>query len=185
MDDGTFRWAVADPSLIVDLLGTLRLEHGELVDQLADERRCEAWLGRRLPHLGSGSPSPGPLVGLRERARVLFTAAVDGERLPADVVTDLSRRAARAPVTLAARIRPDGSPVVERVSRGSPGAAVEAEFARSALALLGGPDSHLLRRCRAPECILFFLQQDPRQHWCSAGCGNRARVARHRARRKP
>jgi len=185
MEDGNPRWAVADPRLIVDLLGTLRLEHGELVDQLADERRCGAWLRQRLPHLEPGSASRRPLVGLRERARTLLTAAVDGDRLPADVVTDLSRRAARAPVTLAARIRPDGSPSVERVSRGDPGAAMEAEFARSALALLDGPDSRLLRRCRAPECILFFLQQDPRQHWCSAGCGNRARVARHRARQKP
>ena len=184
MEDGNPRWAVADPRLIVDLLGTLRLEQGDLVDQLADERRCAAWLRRRLPHVEFGPRPRGRLVSLRERARTLLTAAVDGDRLPADVVIDLSRRAARAPVTLAARIRPDGSAIVERVSRGSPGAAVEAEFARSALVLLDGPDRHLLRRCRAPDCVLFFLQQDPRQHWCSPGCGNRARVARHRARQK-
>jgi predicted RNA-binding Zn ribbon-like protein len=185
VDEVDRRWAVADPSLIVDLLGTLRREQREMVDELADERRCVAWLRRRLPHIEITARPRDRLVGLREQARTLLTAAVTGDPLPADVVTDLSRRAAQAPVTLAARIRPDGSPVVERVSRGHPRAAVDAEFARSALVLLDGPDRHRLRRCRAPECILFFLQQDPRQHWCSPGCGNRARVARHRSRPKP
>jgi predicted RNA-binding Zn ribbon-like protein len=185
VEDGNVRWSIADPRLIVDLLGTLRLDQGELVDELADERRCEAWLRQRLPHVELGPRPRERLVGLRERTRTLLTAVVSGDRLPVDMVTDLSRRASRATVTLAARIRPDGSPMVERVSRGGPAAVVDAEFARSALVLLDGPDRDLLRRCQAPDCILFFLQQDPRQHWCSPGCGNRARVARHRARQRP
>jgi predicted RNA-binding Zn ribbon-like protein len=32
--------------------------------------------------------------------------------------------------------------------------------------------------CQGPGCVLYFERQ-PRREWCSAGCGNRARVARH------
>jgi predicted RNA-binding Zn ribbon-like protein len=32
--------------------------------------------------------------------------------------------------------------------------------------------------CHGPGCVLYFERQ-PRREWCSAGCGNRARVARH------
>jgi predicted RNA-binding Zn ribbon-like protein len=32
--------------------------------------------------------------------------------------------------------------------------------------------------CHGPGCVLYFERQS-RREWCSAGCGNRARVARH------
>ena len=35
-----------------------------------------------------------------------------------------------------------------------------------------------LGACHGPGCVLYFERQ-PRREWCSAGCGNRARVARH------
>ncbi|MEU8629990.1 CGNR zinc finger domain-containing protein [Streptomyces sp. NPDC048669] len=41
-----------------------------------------------------------------------------------------------------------------------------------------------LRACRAPGCILFFVQSGPARQWCSSGCGNRVRVARYASRRK-
>jgi len=36
-----------------------------------------------------------------------------------------------------------------------------------------------LRACLAPGCVLYFVRQHPRRAWCSIGCGNRARAARH------
>lgn len=39
-----------------------------------------------------------------------------------------------------------------------------------------------VRACLGPGCVLYFLKDHPRQEWCSAGCGNRARAARHYAR---
>jgi len=176
---------MGEPRLIVELLSTVRLEHGDLVDELADGAGFEAWLHHHLPHVEYDANARRRVVSLRERVRDLLAAAVDGDPLPAEVIADLNRRAARSPVTLAARMSADGSATVERVSSGSPAAQLDAEFARSALTLAAGPDRRLLRRCRAPDCILFFLQQDPRQHWCSPGCGNRARVARHRQRQAP
>ncbi|WP_019869528.1 CGNR zinc finger domain-containing protein [Salinispora oceanensis] len=42
-----------------------------------------------------------------------------------------------------------------------------------------------LRRCAHPDCVLHFLDTSPKgnRRWCSmAGCGNRAKAARHYAR---
>jgi len=56
--------------------------------------------------------------------------------------------------------------------------------AASGVALLSGQQRSLLRACRAPGCILFFVQNHARREWCSAECGNRARVARHSRRQR-
>jgi predicted RNA-binding Zn ribbon-like protein len=59
-------------------------------------------------------------------------------------------------------------------------------LAREAARLLAADDS-LLRACYGPGCVLYFVRQHTRREWCSAGCGNRARVSRHyhRARSSP
>lgn len=36
-----------------------------------------------------------------------------------------------------------------------------------------------LRACGEPGCVLYFHRSHSRREWCSAECGNRARVARH------
>jgi predicted RNA-binding Zn ribbon-like protein len=48
---------------------------------------------------------------------------------------------------------------------------------------LAGPDRARLRACPAARCVKYFLQDDPRQTWCSPACGNRERVNRHYRRR--
>lgn len=48
-------------------------------------------------------------------------------------------------------------------------------------------DPGRLRRCANPECVLHFFDISKRgdRRWCSmAGCGNRAKAARHYARRR-
>jgi predicted RNA-binding Zn ribbon-like protein len=50
---------------------------------------------------------------------------------------------------------------------------------RSAVDFLLGPDRVRLRACPAARCVKYFLQDDPRQTWCSPSCGNRERVNRH------
>jgi predicted RNA-binding Zn ribbon-like protein len=63
--------------------------------------------------------------------------------------------------------------------------AVFAAFvARSAIAIMSGPDRSKLSVCRAPSCGMLFLRQDAGQRWCCQSCGNRARVALHAARRR-
>jgi predicted RNA-binding Zn ribbon-like protein len=41
-----------------------------------------------------------------------------------------------------------------------------------------------LGACHGPGCVLYFERVPAQREWCSAGCGNRARVARHYRRRK-
>ncbi|RZT19882.1 CGNR zinc finger protein [Kribbella sp. VKM Ac-2569] len=50
---------------------------------------------------------------------------------------------------------------------------------RSAIDFLASPDRARLRACPAARCVKYFLQDDPRQTWCSPACGNRERVNRH------
>jgi predicted RNA-binding Zn ribbon-like protein len=41
-----------------------------------------------------------------------------------------------------------------------------------------------LGACHGPGCVLYFERVPARREWCSGGCGNRARVARHYRRLK-
>jgi len=61
---------------------------------------------------------------------------------------------------------------------GLPVAAALSVVAIQAIGLLTDADSPL-RACHGPGCVLFFVRDHPRREWCSAGCGNRARAARH------
>ena len=64
------------------------------------------------------------------------------------------------------------------------GVAAVSLLAEQGVALFAGARRGELRACLAPRCVLYFLREHPRRGWCSAGCGNRARVARHYERRR-
>jgi len=57
--------------------------------------------------------------------------------------------------------------------------AVTAVIARETIELMTSPRWELLRPCIAPGCAYYFVKEHFRREWCSAVCGNRARVARH------
>jgi predicted RNA-binding Zn ribbon-like protein len=59
-----------------------------------------------------------------------------------------------------------------------------AVIAREAIELMTSPQWQQLRPCIAPGCAYYFLKEHFRRQWCSAICGNRARVARHAQRRR-
>ena len=59
--------------------------------------------------------------------------------------------------------------------------------ARDAIDVLGGPRAARLKRCEGSRCALLFVDTSRagRRRWCSMErCGNRAKVAAHRRRRK-
>jgi predicted RNA-binding Zn ribbon-like protein len=58
------------------------------------------------------------------------------------------------------------------------------QVARDGVDAMTPPAPLPLRACRAPSCVLYYMQGHPRRGWCSAACGNRARAARHYARSK-
>lgn len=60
-------------------------------------------------------------------------------------------------------------------------------IARDAIDVFGGPRAARLKRCEGSRCALLFVDTSRSGHrrWCSMErCGNRAKVAAHRRRRK-
>jgi predicted RNA-binding Zn ribbon-like protein len=62
--------------------------------------------------------------------------------------------------------------------------ALTAVIARETMELIISPQWQQLRPCIAPGCAYYFVKEHFRRQWCSAVCGNRARVARHAQRRR-
>jgi predicted RNA-binding Zn ribbon-like protein len=73
----------------------------------------------------------------------------------------------------------DGGLRAVDVRHASPIRSMLAELAQQAVELFTGPMAVNLRSCNAPGCVLFFVKSHPRREWCSPGCGNRVRAARH------
>ncbi|HEY1484870.1 MAG TPA: CGNR zinc finger domain-containing protein [Micromonosporaceae bacterium] len=168
--------------LAIELMNTVRADRSGVHDTLT---RPDGW-HRWLP----ATASPDAV----ERLRDLRDAV---RRLAADVTGD-DRTAAASPIADvdravavlndAAALAPSWSELmwpasgeayrIRRFHHDEAEAAL-ATLAEAAVALFAGPDRALLRACHAPGCVLYFRRDHPRREWCSAGCGNRARVARH------
>src|ERR1039458_4000405 len=159
--------------LAVDLVNTTFMvdgTRGHVVDVLASPGMLLEWLSSRSDDMGSQL----------------------GEQLAAETGHAPWPLDAVEAVNLAAR----GAAWWEEFSAAAPGKAVDvwstsdwvaaslARVARSGVSILSGRQRALIRACSAPGCILFFVQSHLRRKWCSAKCGNRARVSRHNRRRR-
>lgn len=159
---------------------------GERHDSIATATDLAAWLHGLT---GSSVRVDGRDLAqarlLRDALRLLAEARTaadqDGqETAPAD--QDVTAAIATVNAMAAAGHRPprigwrDGRLIAE-VAPAEPRVALAA-IAVQAISLLTDPDSPL-RACHGPGCVLFFCRDHPRREWCSAGCGNRARAARH------
>lgn len=94
-------------------------------------------------------------------------------------VDGLNKAAALAARWSALELGADDAPARSTRTSGSAPDAAISQCADEAIALFSSASAHSLRACLAPRCVLYFLRQHPRREWCSAACGNRARVARH------
>lgn len=126
------------------------------------------------------------LRSLRDGARSLAARQTDDTRVPAltpievaTAIASINSLAASAPAWPVLDWPDKGSPHASRGSQSAAGPVFVADIARATVTLLGGDTGHQLRACQAPGCVLYFIKQHPRREWCSAGCGNRARQARH------
>ena len=110
------------------------------------------------------------------RCRPRYAGAA-GERAAIDAINRASGRAPRTPTV---DWRPGEPPARGTAFHGATRAEVVlAALAADAIELLTSPHRDRLRTCGAPGCVLMFLKEHPRREWCSDGCGNRARQARH------
>jgi predicted RNA-binding Zn ribbon-like protein len=180
----TWEWiAIYEPAF--DVANTVAVEKGLEHDLLAIDDEYERWaaVAARSPDL---SPDEAAAVAstragvfeVRAEIRRLFAAAAAGERLPRRSIDALNRVSRAAPEWL--ELRPDGT--VERRAEASAAERLVARYARSAMEV-ATDGAGKLRVCGAPSCGMFYRPRRPQQRWCSEPCGNRARFARHYARR--
>ncbi|GHC87630.1 hypothetical protein GCM10007079_31940 [Nocardiopsis terrae] len=177
----------------LDLVNTVFIRgglRGQLVDALTTPADLADWIAAQAEVLGPLDPVPQPrpealtaFTDLRGSLhRVVAAAAAGREADPADTAAvNAASRAHRDTVELP----PAGhGPAVRRTDAPDTPSAVLARVARTAVDLLTGPQLEQLRACPAPGCVLFYLRTHPRREWCSKGCGNRVRVARHSRRQQ-
>ncbi|GAA2318926.1 CGNR zinc finger domain-containing protein [Nonomuraea roseoviolacea subsp. roseoviolacea] len=173
----------------IELGNTTYAVRGRPQDGLRSVEHLAAWLRDMRPRLAVGL-ADADIEGvteadlrlareLRDTIRSLAAATVDGGALDPDLVATLNRHAGHAPRWRELRTTPE--PHTTERTAGRPVAAALAEVAENAVDLLGGPLRDRLRACQRTGCLLYFIRDASRREWCSAGCGNRARAARHYA----
>jgi predicted RNA-binding Zn ribbon-like protein len=186
---------VAPEPLVVELMNTVSFEREEVHDALATHTEAAAWLDSfsdRI-HVEAGTTGvtdvddpdlTSRLRDLRDALRTLAADVTDDPR-PAATAPALTRADAIVQLNALARTWPeltwpaDGEPTRSFRTAGTPADLVVGLIAHQGVELLAGPDRERLRACLAPNCLLFFFKRQTRRDWCSAQCGNRARVARH------
>jgi predicted RNA-binding Zn ribbon-like protein len=161
-------------SLSLNLVATVGRRFADPVERLPSRERLAEWLAA----MGFGTDVVDDDVArvrrLREHLHELFRAAVDGAPPPAAALAAVNAAVAAGPPQLAG----EG---LARTSLDS----ILALIAADAIRILAGGERDRLRACAADDCRMVYLTHGRRERrWCSsAHCGNRVRVAAHRARR--
>jgi predicted RNA-binding Zn ribbon-like protein len=170
--------------LPIELANTVFAHGGRLRDGLTTAAQLNAWL-RTNAKLAPGRARVSSATqletfrALRDALRQLFDALIDTTPPPREALELVNELSARAPSFPRLEWVGVDPPTARTVETGEPDATMVAAVARAGIELLAGPDRELLHKCHGPGCVLFFIRQHPRREWCSAACGNRARVARH------
>jgi len=173
--------------LPIELANTEYLVRGQPKDGLRAGRDLTAWLREIRPRLDTPVTDHELLAvdsirlsqarSLRSCIRALTAAAVHEVRPDPGVIDELNRHA-----RVALRwheLRWNELPRVETCGDTPLVATALCEIAQTAVDLFASPQRLVINMCAAPDCILYFCKDHPRREWCSTGCGNRVRAARH------
>ena len=174
---------MTDP-LAVTFANTRYAVRGKEIEGVGTAAELSAWLQAHHLPPDVTEPDVAAFVALRDAIRSLLRATTQKEPLPEPDKATLNHASEQAPRWPTLAGTPESGYTVVEVGTAPPPAAARAELARDAIALLGGPLRDDIRACQAPGCIQYFVKDHPRREWCSAGCGNRARAARHYTRHK-
>jgi len=180
---------VREEPLPIELINTEYSTQGRLRDGLSEPDHLAHWLAihrdKFTTQLSDDVLSATDrrhlteFRALRQAIRGLVVASVEDQHpAPADVAT--LNRASRSTSWWPYLVwPPTGHPHLHLATSQEPILAALSEIAQATIRILGGSDNELVRACQAPGCMLFYFRTHPRREWCSAACGNRARVARH------
>lgn len=127
--------------------------------------------------------------GRRVRAalRALAEHGAGGATTRAEAVAEINRILGRSAGTRRLEVRADGAFVRSFVPGGDAFAGLMIPLVESAADALILGELARVRRCASPRCRRVFYDgtKNGARRWCDmATCGNRAKAARHRARRK-
>jgi predicted RNA-binding Zn ribbon-like protein len=175
-----------DEPLPVRLMNTVWADRQGLHDDLTTVDGLEEWL-RRAGLAGADQAGPDDLAAFRRLRDAMrrIAAHLTGDERPAATAGSSELASALAclnadTASCAPALVPDGGGLALRWHPGPRETdRSRAELALAAARLFTGEEAGLLRACGGPGCVLYYLRDHPRRGWCSAGCGNRARVARH------
>jgi predicted RNA-binding Zn ribbon-like protein len=181
-------------------INTLELEKGVWHDQLAGPEASLTWFrAHNLLHpealrLEQAKVADDPVTGQRIWARVdrvraamrgLVEASVEHRPPPAAALAEVNRALRTHYVTV---LVPSADGVtMGHHHEGDPVEGALARLSESIARYLGEGKIERLRICANPRCTWVFFDASRTGHrkWCDmTTCGNRAKAARHRARRK-
>lgn len=177
-----------------EFLNTIELESGSLVDHLASFDEAARWFDERgILHgdLGGDRTAPARAVGLA-RIKAVREALRDVAHAVAEHRPASRRSLAEVNRAIAARERIELVHEADGVSVGHShiGDPLDDALARLAdplVAEIQAGNADRVRVCANDTCRWVFYDESRagRRRWCDmATCGNRAKAARHRARRK-
>jgi predicted RNA-binding Zn ribbon-like protein len=184
-------WLLPDEPRAIRLMNTIWADRTGVHDDLASPEGAMAWFGEveLLDERAEiGADELAQARRLRDAARALAAWMTEDPRPIAEDTRDVDDAIATInQVAIASppvpQLRRVGAGLDRQpVSAGSAVATALSSLAEETADLLTGELSPELRACLAPRCVLYYVRQDARRVWCSPGCGNRARVARHHRR---
>jgi predicted RNA-binding Zn ribbon-like protein len=181
-------WVLPGEPLPVRLMNTVWADSGGVHDDFRTPADVDEWLDAVGAERAGARTTADELAAaraLRNAARRLAAYRTQDSRTAAvSALTDLPEALSRLNAAAAALPSPcltlrAGRLEKETADSASPVTATLAVAAEQTIELLGGLPTDNLRACYAPGCVLYFVAAHPRRAWCSVGCGNRARAARH------
>jgi predicted RNA-binding Zn ribbon-like protein len=168
----------------IDLVGTLKWRRDDREELLVDAAAWRAWVdasGLSVSLVGPvHADSLSRVIAVRESLYRALTAVLDGRAIP------------RADVALLNAVAAGSGPDMKLGSRGDVRLTgtvdqVLTALVHDAMHLLGGADLAHLRECVNPRCTRLFIDTSRagNRRWCGmTECGNTAKVAAFRARRR-
>ena len=176
-----FAFIAGTPALcLVDTVGD---RENTATDRLRDPADLDAWMA--AAGLGVDGAQPASLDDLlrtrdlREAIYRCGLAIIDDAPFDPTDTRCINRHAQQPPL----RPQIEGGAVALHADR--PIEAALSTLAADAIATITGPARRRIRIC--PECAMMFVDtsRPGKRRWCSSatGCGNRAKVRRHRAKR--
>ncbi|UAJ78848.1 ABATE domain-containing protein [Leifsonia sp. ZF2019] len=175
------RWIWLGDHLAVDFANTtigLGVRRAELIGTVEEFR---AWIEAEpawLPAVDDGDIELGQVLEQRDATDRLLRCAARGMPLATEDIELINSRVRAAGVSrLLATV-----PGTSRLAADAGFPALLGVLGAATVDLLARDDLAAIAICEAPGCGQIFHRSRRNQRWCSPGCGNRARVDRHRHR---